>query len=175
MRIPFTIEPARIDDLEILPMIEREAASLFVGWQLPIEILQEQTALPEFSAAQRAGRLWVARSHGGNVIGFALVDLVGGQPHLEEIDVRPSHGRQGIGRALVLTVQAWARASGYTRVTLTTFREVPWNAPFYAGVGFRVLSPHELSHELQAVVREEAARGLDPAARVVMSWGVGAD
>lgn len=168
MSVPFTIEPARIEDIAQLSAIEREAASLFAGWQVPIEVLEEETSLPEFSAAQRAGRLWVARSNGGSVVGFALVDLVGGRPHLEEIDVHPSHGRRGIGRALVEAVRAWARASGYTSLTLTTFREIPWNAPFYERIGFRVLPTHELSPDLQAVVRDEAARGLDPAARVVM-------
>jgi GNAT superfamily N-acetyltransferase len=173
-RFACTIQPASINDLEVLPRIEREAASLFAGWQVPLEVLEEQTSLQEFSAAQRDGRLWVARSQGGSVVGFALVDLVGGEPHLEEMDVLPSHGRQGIGRALVREVQAWARASGYASVTLTTFRDIPWNAPFYQRVGFQEIPPQELSPALLAVVREEAARGLDPGRRVVMSCSVGA-
>jgi len=173
-RFPFIIQPACIDDLEVLPRIEREAAALFVGWQVPLEVLQEQTPLQEFAAAQRDGRLWVARSQDDSVVGFALVDFVGGEPHLEEIDVLPSHGRQGVGRALVQVVQAWARASRYVSLTLTTFRDIPWNAPFYGRVGFREVSPQELSPALQMVVREEAARGLDPARRVVMSCSVGA-
>jgi GNAT superfamily N-acetyltransferase len=171
--LPFTIEPACVSDLEVLPSIEREAASLFAGWDVPIEVLQEQTTLQEFSAAQRAGRLWVARTQRG-VVGFALVDLVGGEPHLEEMDVLPSQGRQGIGRALVQAVQAWARVSGYASLTLTSFRHVPWNAPFYERIGFREIPLQELSPALQAVVREEAGRGLDPATRVVMSCSVGA-
>jgi len=173
-RFLFTIQPASIDDLEDLPRIEREAASLFAGWRVPLEVLREQTPLHEFAAAQRNGRLWVARSQGGRVVGFALVDLVGGEPHLEEMDVLPSYGRQGIGRALVQVVQAWARASGYVSLTLTTFRDIPWNAPFYGRVGFQEVSPQELSPALESVVREEAARGLDPALRVVMSCSVGA-
>jgi GNAT superfamily N-acetyltransferase len=171
--LPFSIEPACIDDLDALPGIEREAAALFTGWQVPLSVLQEQTSLRHFAAAQRDGRLWVARSPGGEVVGFALVDLVGGEPHLEEMDVLPSHGRQGIGRALVGAVQAWARASGYDLLTLTTFRDVPWNAHFYRRVGFQEVSPQDLSPELQSLVREEAARGLDPARRVVMSCSLG--
>lgn len=53
-------------------------------------------------------------------------------------------------------------------MTLTTFRDVPWNAPFYARAGFRELAAAELSPELAELVREEAARGLDPERRVVM-------
>ena len=170
VRTPFTIEPARLEDAELLPSIEREAASRFAGWQVPAEVLQQQTPLAELAAAQRAGRLWVARSHTGIIVGFALVALLDGVPHLAEMDVLPSEGRRGIGRALVGAVQAWARDSGHDSLTLTTFRDIPWNAPFYERAGFREVPPHELAPALRAVVREEAVRGLDPQRRVVMSW-----
>jgi GNAT superfamily N-acetyltransferase len=174
MRSDVTIEIARAEDIAALPSIERDAASLFAGWAIPLAVLQEQTPIHEFAAAQREGHLWVARTHTGVVVGFALVDLVGGQPHLEEMDVHRSHGRQGIGGRLLATVKVWARAAGYSALTLTTFRDVPWNAPFYARSGFRVMFARELSPELQGVLREEAARGLDPATRVVMCCAVGA-
>jgi GNAT superfamily N-acetyltransferase len=114
----------------------------------------------------------VAREADGSVVGFAQVELVGGEPHLEEMDVLPSHGRRGIGRRLLGAIQAWTREAGYAALTLTTFRDVPWNAPFYASCGFRILPPAEIPAALRAVVEEEAARGLDPATRVVMHWGV---
>ncbi len=50
--------------------------------------------------------------------------------HLEEIDVDPSHGRRGLGTALVNAVCEWASDSGHALLTLTTFRAVPWNLPF---------------------------------------------
>jgi GNAT superfamily N-acetyltransferase len=169
-----TIEPAASKDVDDLPNIEREAASSFADWQVPTEVLGRQTPLSELAAAQRAGRLWVARCQAGTVVGFALVALLGDEPHLQEMDVLPSHGRQGIGRALVQAVQEWARVSGYAALTLTTFRDIPWNAPFYARVGFKEVSREELSPALRATVREEAARGLDPQRRVVMSCSLGA-
>jgi hypothetical protein len=33
-----------------------------------------------------------------------------------------------------------AAAKGLRALTLTTFAEVPWNAPYYARCGFRVLN-----------------------------------
>jgi GNAT superfamily N-acetyltransferase len=167
----YVIEPARPDDVAVLPAIEREAASLFAGMPIPLGVLEETTSLAELEAARQGGRLWVARAADGQVVGFAQVEFVGGGPHLEEMDVHPVHGRRGIGRRLVAAVQGWARAAGHPALSLTTFRDVPWNAPFYASCGFRVLGPAELSPALRAVVEEEAARGLDPATRVVMRWG----
>jgi GNAT superfamily N-acetyltransferase len=91
-------------------------------------------------------------------------------PHLEEIDVHPLHGRCGVGTALVKAVCAWTCEAGYAQLTLTTFREVPWNRPFYARLGFAELSTKGLRAELAAQVAHEAARGLDPATRVVMAY-----
>ncbi len=59
-------------------------------------------------------------------------------------------------------------------VTLTTFRDIPWNAPLYARLGFRELSTDRLSPVLAALVREEAERGLESARRVVMSFEISA-
>ncbi len=91
-------------------------------------------------------------------------------PHLEEIDVLPIHGRRGLGTALVRAVCEWAVVSGYPMLTLTTFRSVPWNYPFYARLGFVELSGETLRPELAAVVSDEADRGLDRESRVVMGY-----
>jgi GNAT superfamily N-acetyltransferase len=168
-----TIGLARPDDIAALPSIEREAAKLFAALDLPASVLESTTELEDFEQAQRAELLWVARCRGSEPVGFALVDLVGGAPHLEEMDVRPAFGRRGIGARLLRAVLAWARDAGHEAVTLTTFRDVPWNAPFYARHGFRPLAEGELSRGLRELVAEESARGLDPAKRVVMACRVG--
>jgi GNAT superfamily N-acetyltransferase len=68
--------------------------------------------------------------------------------HLHEIDVLPEHGRKGLGRALVLRVAEWARANGYPSATVTTFRNLPWNTPSYASVGFVEVLPLALTRGL---------------------------
>jgi hypothetical protein len=45
---------------------------------------------------------------------------------------------------------------------------VPWNAPYYARLGFRVVEPAALTPALVELLAVEAAHGLDPAQRVVM-------
>jgi GNAT superfamily N-acetyltransferase len=162
------IEPAAAGDLAKLAQVERAANRLFLERGVTGVTADDVTPLSEFAEAWQAGLLWVARREDGEPIGFALLCLVDGQPHVEEIDVDPAHGRRGIGRALLETALAWARAAGHRTVTLTTFREIPWNAPFYERAGFQVLAPHELGPGLAAVVRDETARGLDPRQRVAM-------
>jgi GNAT superfamily N-acetyltransferase len=168
MKTGYTIVLAQPEHLNDLPHIEQQAASLFRGWNVPGSVIGDTTPLEEFQAAQVAGLLWVVLSSQLHPIGFALVEREGTWLHLEEIDVHPLHGRRGIGAALVETICAWARDCGYTQMTLTTYCDIPWNAPFYARLGFEILGEDELTPELQARVEAEAARGWDMNRRVVM-------
>jgi GNAT superfamily N-acetyltransferase len=162
------IRLARPDDVGALPAIERAAARLFDGL-LPESLMEETTALEDLAAAQAVGRLWVALADDVPV-GFAHVVLrADGVPHLEEIDVHPDHGRRGLGAALVQTVCDWAAANGHRELTLTTFRDVAWNAPLYARLGFAVVDRDDWPPAIAAIVAGEASRGLDPATRVVMA------
>jgi GNAT superfamily N-acetyltransferase len=163
----YTISVARPNDLPLLPAIELAAAKLLTG-HAPESVLTETTPYEVLEAAQRHGHLWVALVDDVPV-GFAHVEVL--EPtvaHLEEIDVQPEHGRRGLGRRLVMAVCAWAATAGYRSVTLTTFRDVPWNMPFYARLGFEVIPSEELSPALLSVVHNETCRGLDPMRRVAM-------
>jgi GNAT superfamily N-acetyltransferase len=162
------IEPAEAEDLPKLAQVERAANRLFVGRGVTGVAADDVTSLAEFAEAWEAGLLWVARNSDGEPVGFALLCLVDGAPHVEEIDVDPAFGRRGIGRALLEAALAWARGAGHRAVTLTTFRDIPWNAPFYESAGFRPLGAQEIGPGLAAIVRDETARGLDPGQRVVM-------
>lgn len=161
------IGTARPGEVAALPAIERAAARLLRG-RAPDAVLAEATPAADFESARRAGRLLVARA-GDEPIGFALIEVLRpGELHLAEVDVHPDFGRRGIGAALVEAVCAGAAAGGAAAVTLTTFRDVPWNMPFYAKLGFHVLADAEIPSELAAVIADEARRGLDPARRVAM-------
>src|SRR5262249_16866377 len=130
----------------------------------------EATDDGDFLAAQAASRLWVGLVNDVPV-GFALVEMLAADlPHLEEIDVDPKYSRQGIGTALLRAVCDWLAHSPYSQITLTPFRAVPWNMPFYAHNGFEEVPADALRAELAAVIHDEATRGLDPERRVVMRY-----
>jgi hypothetical protein len=63
---------------------------------------------------------------------------------------------------------ALAAADGRAAITLTTFRDVPWNAPYYERLGFTVVEPADQGPELAALVAEEAERIPGEAPRVAM-------
>jgi putative acetyltransferase len=165
--VSYSIVPARSRDLASLPAIELAAARLLVG-HAPESVLSETKPAFDLERACHDGRLWVALEN-DTPVGFAHVEVFGaGAAHLDELDVHPVHGRRGLGTRLVGAVCDWARREGFEAVTLSTFRDVPWNMPFYTRLGFTIVPPATLSSALAAVVADEARRGLDTDARVVM-------
>lgn len=165
----YTIARARERDIGWLAGIERAAAKLLQG-HAPEAVLTETTSHDVLEKAQRNGLLWVILAD-DRPVGFAHVEVIECDcAHLQEIDVHPEHGRRGLGSQLVRHVCQWAVAAGYQSVTLTTFRDVPWNMPLYARLGFDVIPIDQLSPALRAVVEDESRRGLDPSRRVAMRW-----
>ena len=163
----YVVRPALAHELAALAEIERDAGQRFAT-------VPELAGIPEvavppgaLAAALARGQVWVA-TVAATIVGFAYAEILDGAVHLEELDVSSAWGRRGIGRALVEAVVADARRRGLPAVTLSTFRDVPWNAPFYARLGFRVLERAMLTPGLAALAAHEARRGLPEALRVVM-------
>ncbi|HSZ35572.1 MAG TPA: GNAT family N-acetyltransferase, partial [Acidimicrobiales bacterium] len=95
-------------------------------------------------------------------VGLCRIDAVGDGAHLEQLSVRPEHGRHGLGRSLLRAGIDWAEARGYPELTLTTFRDVPWNGPFYASEGFVEVGPAD---------DWLVAHGLEPEEPVMARYG----
>ena len=159
VRSPSLVRSARPEELDQLLAIERASDELFatVGFHL--------TPGPATLAALgQARQLLVV---GDPPVGFARIEEVDGLAHLEQLSVHPDRARQGLGRTLLEAACAWAAEASYRAITLSTFAEVPWNAPFYASAGFAPLVP--LTPGLVALRRQEQGNGLDELGpRVVM-------
>jgi GNAT superfamily N-acetyltransferase len=128
--------------------------------------------------ASTEGRLWVASllsgrvgrggSDDGEIIGFALADVVDGQAQLAQVSVRLAFQGSGVGGRLVEAVCDWARDRSFESVTLSTFTDVGWNRPLYEHMGFVVVPEDEWTARWRAVMETEAVLGLDRTRRVVM-------
>ena len=171
----YVIRPAEPEDIAVLPSVEKQAPCLFqeclAETGLTPAILEQVSTLEELEEARQRGHLWVAFAPAAEVVGFAKVVILDQSAHLDELDVVPDHGRKGVGSKLLDSVCQWAREAGYSRVTLSTFRHVPWNAPFYESKGFRVVDPEHLGPEHVELVAAERARGLRTDLRVIMEYG----
>ena len=131
----------------------------------------EPPPLDVLAAYQRDGRAWVATDDAGDVdvpVAYLLVDLVDGAAHIEQVSVHPAHAGRRLGSALLDAAAAWAKQHDVKFLTLTTFAEVPWNAPYYARLGFDVLPEDQVGEGLRRIREREAAHGLDRWPRVAM-------
>lgn len=100
--------------------------------------------------------VFVARRQDDHAIGFAITRPRGKGLYLDQVSVHPEYGKKGIGRALVLRVIEEAEARRLPFVALSTFRDLPWNGPFYASMGFSEISRDKFEpymHEIEDAQR----------------------
>lgn len=168
------IRPARPGDLPRLREVERAAGRAFADVGMGAVAGHEPAPLDVLAGYQRDGRAWVAvdSAGGDEPVGFLLVELVDGAAHVEQVSVHPDAAGRRLGSALLNAAAAWAAEHGVAALTLTTFADVPWNAPYYARLGFQVVPDDRLGEGLRRVREHESALGLDPWPRVVMRRAV---
>lgn len=164
------IRDGRAEEAEALRAVERAAAVRFAAVGLPeLAAPGDGDLLPAalLEDAARARRLLVAEQEGAPV-GFALLEWLDDAAYLRELDVTPAAGGRGLGGALLEAACVRARALGAPSITLSTFRDVPFNAPFYARHGFLELDRNACGAGLSKRLEEEARAGLDPLRRCVL-------
>jgi len=164
----FRVRAARRGDGPVLQEIERLAGARFREVGLATAADDDPFSLEELAEYADSGRSWVAVAGSDRPVGYVVVDNADGHAHVEQMSVAPEHQHQGVGRALLAQVHAWASGTGRRAITLTTYSDVPWNRALYEHLGFRVLNDSEIGPELRAIRRAEEARGLDVAPRRCM-------
>lgn len=160
---------AKTSEIERVRAIERASATRFLGTSRAALAEDEPTDAVTLAARIASGGLLVAEE-GGEAVAFVMFREVEGCGYIEQIDVAPSHERRGIGARLIEAVADLARERGWPALTLSTFKDVPFNAPYYRRLGFadvEVLTPAML-----AIRAEHVARGLDESMRVFMRRAV---
>ena len=161
------VRHARAADLKHIGPIEDAGGPLFE------EAFGDLTGDPLLSPAPRGGDrddapgFLLVVGPVGDPVGFAHVEMVDGFAHLAQVSVHPDAMRQGVGSALVRAAMREAWDLGYDRLSLTTYRDLPWNGPFYARLGF-VEAAHPEPFEVHRRQHEQRI-GLDRhGPRVVM-------
>jgi GNAT superfamily N-acetyltransferase len=158
--VSLTVRAAAPADLPLLPGIELSGEPMFaeIGIVFPPGPMTVEGAIAE------GAEILVA---GDPPAGFAAVIELDGHPHLEQMSVRADLTGQGIGGRLLGEV---VRRHG-SGVTLLTFRDVPWNGPFYARHGFAELPEAAWGPALRGHWQAEIDAGLhDLGARLVMHY-----
>ncbi len=159
------------EDVPAVQGVARAAGEMFRSHPVPsIAACADHTPMPETALTELVddGRAWVV-SVDNEIVGFLAVRVFEGAAHIEEVSVDPRHGRRGYATQLLDQAASWSRASGLPALTLTTFRNVPWNRPFYERRGYRVLGDEEMGSAFRDLLIDEDERyGLPRELRVVM-------
>lgn len=167
-----SLRVAEADELETLCDIDFDACRLFD--EVGLELTPAHGV--EFSARERSrwaqclnsGTVLIASDQSEVPVGFAALGILDGEPHLEQLSVRMSAMRKGIGSALLAAAERVA-AKARTRVLwLTTYSHLPWNAPFYQKAGFEAVPVEECGTEMLLELLFQRRLLPEPDKRVVL-------
>ncbi|MFL0355630.1 GNAT family N-acetyltransferase [Erythrobacter sp. GH1-10] len=135
----WSLRLARPEDAEAFHTVEEDAARLLAD-----EPSLAGLPIPPSNSADEY-RAMIAQRHcltavsGDEVIGFAATRRHGRELHLHELSVATAFQRKRIGATLLNALKIDGRNAGVRAITLHTFRDVPWNAPFYSRHGFEII------------------------------------
>ena len=149
-------------------MIERAAAELFRGDPDLAGIdFNETWQADELRRLIRKGHCLAAHL-GDRPIGFLASQPFGRELHIWEMSVHPDGQRRGIGKGLIRACLIDAANCGFKAVTLTTFRDLPWNGPFYRALGFEEVTALDAHPRLAGELANEIDDGLPADRRCAM-------
>ena len=161
-----SIRDAVSSDLPMFDRIDRIADLQFPPGRLPDE--EEDVEEAEYLKAIEGGWLLVVTVEDA-VVGYLWCVEHGDVLHLRQITVHPGQGRRGLGRALIAEMVHRAKHRGMSSITLTTFADIPWNAPFYRRVGFSMVDAPERYPHLRGALRHEQQLGMDQRVGMIMA------
>ena len=173
------IRPTTAKDIALLPDIERSAGQAFVtysdlAWLADADVM----SVEEHGRLAALGTSWVAGAQ--HLEGFLCSEPFVRDPgqsacepdidlHIWELAVHADSQGKGIGTALMRHVMDLG-ATDYAGLTLTTFKDVAFNAPFYERLGFSRIEDVSLEPRLAGVLAAEQAHGLPIEYRCAMRY-----
>lgn len=173
----YKLRSATESDISLLQAIERSASLLFIDSPYP-ELSRGNVVSAEVyrrHMEQDHMILIAFACHQDGYVeptGFVFTAPLGDGLHLHELSVHYDHQRCGIGSLLLDAVLVHARAQQYRHVSLTTYRSIAWNGPFYRKHGFCEAAHADMTSDLQAILSREISKGANAQDRCVMLCGL---
>jgi len=164
----YNIRKTQLSDLEYLQSIEHSASNAFkilpdLAWLSDGGVM----SLDEHKRLLVQGFSWVAfNTISQDIAGFITAEIIDGDFYIGEISVSEAEQKKGIGSKLFAVALEEAKSIGVPTATLTTFIDVPWNAPYYERLGFVILTV--LPSYLERLLQEEKKAGLPLERRCAM-------
>jgi GNAT superfamily N-acetyltransferase len=163
--LPYLLRPATSQELASLPAIEMASARRFQDSMHPGAADGQPISEGLHARWLAHDGVWVAESPRGELAGFVDWIPMARDMFVVELDVHPDHAGKRLGSQLLDAIGRFGSRLGFERMVLRTFRDVPWNEPYYRKLGFEPLAREEEHSELANVRAQEASVGLDDSLR----------
>jgi len=163
-----TTRKGQLRDVPLLGPVARSAAEIYRSVNL--DNLLDLPTLNRFNLTSLidAGHLWVAVNRWDEPVGFVGGENIGGNFHIVEISVAHQHQGRGIGKMLMARMMEDVKREGFRATTLMTYRNIPWNGPFYRKLGFMEVDLSEMGYDYLKIWQHEGSLGLDMGQRCLM-------
>lgn len=150
------VRAARSDDAALCRFLESSAGLRFCEFGSLRELaVGEDRPLEFYSRALSMGHSLILARDGSDPVGFLCATLEGSTMHWWELGLRREEQGKGFGGVLIEAGIDHAHRSGARDITLTTFAEVPWNAPLYSRFGFVQVPSAALDERLASLLEAE--------------------
>lgn len=164
-----TLRKATSQELQTLIEIDDEACELYTRFGLHLDIDEDHPFViaesRRWAEAIRQGLAYIAVDQQDAAVGFIAMHSVDDEPYLDQLAVRPSHMRRGIGRQLVRHALS---LSGQRALWLTTYSHLPFNRPFYEEMGFVTIEEESCGPQMREILHEQRAVLPAPDMRIAM-------
>lgn len=161
----YTIRIAAQHELNSLPALEMAAAQRFRASNHPAAADGQPISVGLHARWLAHDGVWIAESPRGELAGFLVWIPLALDMYVVELDVHPQHAGRRLGSQMLDALGEFGSRLGFVRLVLRTFRDVPWNGPYYRRLGFEPLAEHEEHVELTNIRLHEASVGLDATLR----------
>lgn len=163
----YRIALGRTADVPRLAEVERAAGRRFRAVGMDDIADGDVTPAAILEARAESGRLYVAVDGAEAIVGFLIWSAKDGLAYIEEVSVHPDHAGHRLAARMIDRLADDARGR-YVAITLATFRDVAWNAPYYARLGFKEVPLVRLGPQHEVSWRQQAKNGLDMTRRLFM-------
>jgi GNAT superfamily N-acetyltransferase/sporulation protein YlmC with PRC-barrel domain len=154
----FTIRLARPEDFAAINEVDQAVGDMFrdFGVDTSQSDSDSQSSAPRFF--DEGTRAWVATiGDDDGVAGYIFVFPLDDAAYIAQVSVHPAHQRKGLGTALLDTADAWAEVQGLSALSLVTYTDVPWNAPWYRRIGFTDIGDARMGDGLRRLLEVTSA------------------
>lgn len=161
------IRPAIAGDVSTIIDIEKRGGLKFADIGMEWVAERPSSNRAEIEEAVRAKSIFVAEE-ASTLLGFIYLGMVDDHGHILEVSVDYKMQGKGIGGKLMQKAELWAKHHDFHALSLTTFKHVPFNGPWYQSQGFTEIDPGASYPELDDIIKSERRSDLNQSERIAM-------